>query len=165
MSTINDYIASSNNSINDNKYNAKKARSTIHQLKQLLRPLLALVKKTSRKNTYKKSPQPSFYIEENNENDQNAANELLEQRIFEEIDSCDEYSAVPVYNSNGMDIVPVVRGQHYIPVHFARTEAGTFFWTSFSSADSDICYASDKYAVSENQVPECQVPCDRWAQA
>lgn len=163
MSSINDYIAASNNSINDNKHNARKARSKIHQIKQLLKPLLAFVKKN--KNSYKKSPQPSYFIDETSENDQNLANELLEQRIFEEIDSCPEFSGVPVYTSEGnMDVVPVIRGHHYIPVHFAKTEAGTFFWTSMSAADSDICYASDKFAT-EHQVPECQVPCDRWGQA
>lgn len=167
MSSINDYIAASNNSVNDNKHNAQKARSKIHQIKQLLKPLIAFVKK-NRKNSYKKSPQPSYFMDEtadSSENDQNLANELLEQRIFKEIDCCPEYSGVPIYTSEGtLDVVPVIKGHHYIPVHFAKTETGTFFWTSMCSADSDICYTSDKYAT-EHQLPECQVPCDRWAQA
>lgn len=162
MSTYNDYI-DSNNSINDNMYNAKKARSTAHQIKQLLKPILCLLKKNkSKKISYKKEAQPEYYIDECEDNLQN---EMLENRIFEEIDCCGEYSAVPVYGNDHMEILPIVREQKFIPVHFARTEAGTFFWTSVSSADCDISCVGDKNAYSEYQVPEIQVPCDRWAQA
>lgn len=162
MSSFNDYVACSNNSINDNVLNAKKVRrSTSHQLKQLLKPFFALIKKN--KNTYRKSPQPEYFDE--SEIDQNTANELLEARIFEEIDDCEYGAAVPVYRNGTMDIVPVFRGQNYIPVHFAKTEAGTFFWTSMMGADSDIRTHGDKNAFSEHQLPSLQVPCDRWAQA
>lgn len=163
MSSFNDYVASSNNSINDNKYNAKKARSTTHQIKQLLKPVLSLLKKNkNKKNSYRKQAQPEYYIDEC---EQNMANEILENRIFEEIDCCDECSAVPVYTSGHMEILPVIREHRYIPVHFARTEAGTFFWTSVTAADSDISCDGDKNAYSEYQTPQIQVPCDRWAQA
>lgn len=165
MSFYNDYVVASNNSINENNLNAKKARSTKHQLKQLLKPLIAVIKK-NKKNSYKKNAQPEFYNDEcGSEIEDNFANELLEARIFEEIDSCDEFSAVPVYNNGTMDIVPVFRGQNYIPVHFAKTEAGTFFWTSMMGADSDISCHGDKNPITEHQRPELQVPCDRWAQA
>lgn len=163
MSTFNDYVASSNNSINDNMYNARKARSTIHQIKQLLKPVLRLIKKNkTKKNTYKKQVQPEYFIDEC---DQNQANELLEERIFQEIDCCQDYSAVPVYHDGRMDILPVIKEHKYIPVHFAKTEAGTFFWTSISAADSDISCVGDKNATTFYQQPEIQVPCDRWAQA
>lgn len=163
MSTFNDYIASSNNSINENKYNMKKSRSTTHQIKELLKPVLSLLKKNkSKKNSYIKQQQPEYFIDEA---EQNNANEILENRIFEEIDSCDEFAAVPVYTNGRMEILPVMKEHHYIPVHFARTEAGTFFWTTVSSADSDIICAGDKNAYSEYQTPQIQVPCDRWAQA
>lgn len=162
----NDYVACSNNSINDNMVNAKKARSTSHQLKRLLKPIFALMKK-NKKNTYKKSPQPEYFNDEyESEIDQNIANELLEARIFEEIDNCDyDSAAVPVYRNGTMDIVPVFRGQKYIPVHFAKTEAGTFFWTSMVCPDSDIATYGDKNAYTQHQLPTLQVPCDRWAQA
>ncbi|GLV34814.1 ocho [Carabus blaptoides fortunei] len=165
MSSINDYVACSNNSINDNMYNTKKARSKIHKIKQLLKPVFAVLKRNSAKNTYRKTAQPEYYIDEEYENEQNLANEILEQRIFEEIDVCPDFAGVPVYSNGYMDVVPVSQGQQYIPVHFAKTDAGTFFWTSVSAADSDICYSSEKYATSEYQTPESQVPCDRWAQA
>lgn len=158
-----DYYASSNNSINENTINSKKARSSSHQIKKLIKPLLSVLRK-HKKNTYKKSPQPEFYNDECEINDNNA-NELLEQQIFEEIDSCDFDSAVPVYRNGHMDIIPVFRGQNYIPVHFAKTEAGTFFWTSMVGADCDISNVGDKNAISNQQTAELQVPCDRWAQA
>lgn len=162
MSTYNDLLVSSNNTINDNKLNAKKARSTAHQIKQLLRPILALLK-SHKKNTYKKSVQPDEF---ESEIEQNTANELLEARIFEEIDVCDDFSAaVPVYNEGHMDLLQVFRGQRYIPVHFARTEAGTFFWTSIVGPDCDISRSGDENPITHHQIPEIQVGCDRWAQA
>lgn len=160
---MNDYVISSNNSVNENSLNAKKARSTMHQIKRLLKSLLV---KRSSKRTAECGKQvccgDADYL---TEIEDNLANELLEARIFEEIDDCDEFAAVPVYNQGRMDIVPVYSGQKYIPVHFARTDAGTFFWTSVSSADSDISCLGDKNAITRRQLPELQVPCDRWAQA
>ncbi|XP_060522739.1 enhancer of split malpha protein-like [Cylas formicarius] len=157
---FNDYLVSSNNSVNDNKVNAKKAaRKPMHHIKKLIK---CVIGKHS-KNTYKKNPQPSYYVDE--EIDDNIANEILENEIFEEIDSCEEYSGVQVYNGSEIDVVRVTRGQRYVPVHFARTEAGTFFWTSVSSPDSDILKDGDDNAICQYQTPELQVACDRWAQA
>lgn len=98
------------------------------------------------------------------ESDQNDANELLESQILSEINTCGENQGVPVYyNQDTMEIIPIVRGQHYVPVHFAKTPAGTFFWTTMStSTDSDLCCNQSE---TENQLPEVQVPQDRWAQA
>ncbi|KAJ8927075.1 hypothetical protein NQ314_020502 [Rhamnusium bicolor] len=120
--------------------------------------------KKNNKNTYRKNPQPSYFVDENEIND-NIANEILENELFEEIDGCDDFAAVPVYDNGEMAILPVFRGQKYIPVHFARTEAGTFFWTSVSGPDADIACHGDKNAICKYQTPELQVPCDRWAQA
>ncbi|XP_018563161.1 enhancer of split malpha protein-like [Anoplophora glabripennis] len=155
-----EYIVSSNNSINDNKVNDKKAKSTIHQIKKLIKCVL----KKNNKNTFRKNPQPSYFLDEDEISD-NIANEILENEIFEEIDTCEEFSAVPVYDNGEIDILPVNRGQRYIPVHFARTEAGTFFWTSISGPDADIASVGDKNAICNYQTPELQTPCDRWAQA
>ncbi|CAH1116231.1 unnamed protein product [Phaedon cochleariae] len=150
-----------NNSINDNKVNDRKTKSPMHQIKKLIKCVL----RRSNKNTYVKSPQPTYFLEEDEVSD-NIANEILENEIFEEIDHCEDFSAVPVYNESGeMDFLPVERGQRYIPVHFARTEAGTFFWTSVAGPDSDICCRGDKNAICNYQTAELQVPSDRWAQA
>lgn len=150
-----------NNSINDNKLNDRKSKSTLRQIKNLIKCVL----RKNNKNTYVKSPQPNYYFDEEDEVSDNFANEILENEIFEEIDGCDDFAAVPVYENGHMEFLPVTRGQRYIPVHFAKTEAGTFFWTSISHPDSDIAYAADKNAICNYQTPEVQVPCDRWAQA
>ncbi|KAJ8956641.1 hypothetical protein NQ318_013995 [Aromia moschata] len=155
-----EYSVSSNNSINDNKVNDKKARSPMHQIKRLIKCVL----KRGDKNTYRKQPQPSYFVDEDEIAD-NIANEILENEIFEDIDACEELAAVPVYEDGEMELMPVARGQRYIPVHFARTEAGTFFWTSMAGPDTDISCHGDKNAISYYQTPELQVPCDRWAQA
>lgn len=166
MSCHCDFYASSNNSINENHLNAKKARSASHQIKKILKPIFDVIRK-NKKNTYKKSPQPEFYksSEDCSEIDDNFANELLEQQIFDDIDACEFSSAVPVYRNGHMDIIPVFRDQNYIPVHFAKTEAGTFFWTSMVGPDSDISCHGDHNAITNGQIPEIQVGCDRWAQA
>lgn len=156
----NDYIVSSNNSINENCTNAKKARSTLHQLKRLLKSLV-----TKKTKFYDEKQVPADYYPSESEVDDNLANELLEARLFEEIDECEDFAAVPVYHQGKMDVVPVYRGQRFVPVHFARTEAGTFFWTSLSVADSDISSCGDRNAITKRQLPELQTPCDRWAQA
>ncbi|ENN70557.1 hypothetical protein YQE_12732, partial [Dendroctonus ponderosae] len=157
MNFNNDYLVSSNNSINDNKVNAKKvARNPMHQIKRMIKCILM----KSKKNTYKGTAQPSYFNDE--EIQDNLANEILENEIFEEIDCCEDFAAVPIYHESGTEILPIVRGQRYIPVNFARTEAGTFFWTSVASADSDIVKNN---AISSHQVPELQVAVDRWAQA
>lgn len=148
-----------NNSINDNKVNDRKSKSAIHQIKKLIKCVL----KKNNKVSYVNVPQPCYF--DDAEVNDNIANEILENEIFEDIDKCDEFAAVPVYINGEMDILPVRRGQRYIPVHFARTDAGTFFWTSVTGPDSDIAYEGDKNAICSYQTPELQTPCDRWAQA
>ncbi|XP_018335174.1 enhancer of split malpha protein-like [Agrilus planipennis] len=162
MSSYYDYVIASNNSVNDNKLNAKKARSMSHQFKQLLKPLFGALKKNN-KNLEIEQQQTHYYT---TEVEDNAANEALEQRLFEEIDCCGDFAGVPVFNSNGhLEVIPVARGQRYIPVHFAKTEAGTFFWTTVTTPDHDIVSIGDKNAICCHQEAELQVPCDRWAQA
>ncbi|XP_022916285.1 enhancer of split malpha protein-like [Onthophagus taurus] len=147
---------------NENQLNAKKARSTVHQLKQLIKSFL----RKKKSSTYKKEDEPDFFGDNASEIDDNLANELLEARIFEEIDNCNEFSAVPVYENGKMEILPIARGQKYVPVNFARTEAGTFFWTSMhNGADCDISTYGDYNAISRGQMAQIQVPQDRWAQA
>jgi len=78
--------------------------------------------------------------------DENAANEKLAQLAQEQEMETEE------------DI--------YVPVRFARTEAGTFFWTTnlqpVASVDADLlqpayCYSSEQHPFMQYQ--------DRWAQA
>lgn len=78
--------------------------------------------------------------------DENAANEKLAQLAQEQEMDTEE------------DI--------YVPVRFARTEAGTFFWTTnlqpVASVDADLLQPA--YCYSNQQHPFMQYQ-DRWAQA
>lgn len=58
----------------------------------------------------------------------------------------------------------------YVPVRFARTDAGTFFWTTnlspavtmSPSSDEDLIHPA--FCMSHGQSPQLQFQ-DRWAQA
>lgn len=180
----NEYIIASNNSINDNKYNAQKmAKTPSHKLRRMLKPILRMLRQKTAKPaaaTIKKSDddysaeydnQKNFSIESayqhnncSSECDDNSANEELESRIFSEIDQCSSDAAVYVYNSNDeYELQSVERDQKYVPVHFARTEAGTFFWTTIQRpVDCDLVQPT--YCTSAFQQPELQYG-DRWVQA
>ncbi|XP_011648204.1 uncharacterized protein LOC105434239 [Pogonomyrmex barbatus] len=152
------------NELNDNLYNLKmsedkavsgrKSRRMLKPLKPLLR---MLKKRTSR---YVKSnkrqeavPQVGIFTEEIE--NQNNANEALERRLLQELRDAEEGAAITVCLDGQMTVVPVVPGQCYVPVHFAHTHAGDFYWTTLSMADRDLCYK--ERAFSQYQLPEVQV--------
>jgi Enhancer of split M4 family len=156
-----DYTMSSVNSINENIYNAQKlAKSPKYRLRKIFKPILKMLlqktKKTN-KNVCKcqRSPFDSYdYASEISDND---SNETLETRILDEIRDCSDDSAVYVYGDEDQ-LVPVSRTQTFVPVHFARTETGTFFWTTFDDK-------SERYA-EELQLPRLHLNRqDRWIQA
>lgn len=150
----NEYIVATNNSINENKYNTEKMKNS--GFKALLKPLLKMIKKTTKR-------VPAKTCDTRFEDEQNASNEELERKIVE--DSCRSGAAFLVYNEDDTcDIVPVTPENFYVPVHFARTEAGTFFWTAVSKQDADFTAA---HCYTECQTAEQQHPIfqDRWVQA
>ncbi|CAK1587104.1 unnamed protein product [Parnassius mnemosyne] len=152
----NEYIISTNNSINENKYNSDKVKNS--GLKALLKPLMKIIKKTTKRTPVKACD--TCY-----ESEQNSSNELLVRKIYEEMDSCQSGAAFFVCNQDeSYDLVPVAREDFYIPVHFARTDAGTFFWTAISKNEADFAAAS---CYTECQTAEQQYPVfqDRWVQA
>lgn len=167
----NEYIIASNNSINDNKYNTEKmAKSSSYKIKRILKPILRMLRQKSKK-------QKTELVYDNQKNasvescddfwaseiDDNSANEELESRIFREIDQCQDNAAVYVYENDDFEIQPVQRDQRFVPVHFARTEAGTFFWTTMQKpADYDLVQPT--YCCSAYQQPQLQFG-DRWVQA
>jgi hypothetical protein len=150
-----DYSMTSVNSINENIYNAQKqAKTSKYRLRKIFKPLLKILlqkgKKTNKTscNCNKNSSFDSYDYASDND-----ANETLETRILEEIRS--ENSSIYVYDSEEQ-LVPVNKTQTFVPVHFARTNAGTFFWTTFDESER----------FSDDQLPELQHNrFDRWIQA
>lgn len=153
----NEYIIATNNSINENKYNSEKMKNS--GIKALLKPLMKIIKKTTKRNV------PAKIVETSFEADENASNEALERKIYDEMETCQPGAAFLVYNQDSTcNLVPVTREDFYIPVHFARTEAGTFFWTTVAKTEADFATA---HCYTECQTPEQQYPVyqDRWVQA
>lgn len=155
-----EYSMSSNNSINENIYNAQKqAKTPKYRLRQIFKPILKMLLQKGKKTNKRacRCQNSSFdsydYATEISDND---SNETLETRILDEIRDCGNDSAVYVYGDEDR-IVPINRSQTYVPVHFARTEAGTFFWTTFD--DKSECFTNDQLPpLNGHQF-------DRWIQA
>ncbi|XP_034940780.1 uncharacterized protein [Chelonus insularis] len=158
--TVN-HVFECENELNDNLYNIKmsgnkKRSSPSHKVRKILKPLLRLLKSKSYKLTrrYQKAePQAEIFTEE--VDNQNNCNEALEQRLLADLANAEEGAAITVCLDGQMTVVPVVPGQCYVPVHFAHTRAGDFYWTTITLADSDLCYK--ERAFSQNQLPEMQV--------
>ncbi|XP_011175165.1 uncharacterized protein LOC105207419 [Solenopsis invicta] len=152
------------NELNDNLYNLKmsedkavKSRKSRRMLKPL-KPLLRMLKKHTgsyikNKKRQEAVPQVGIFTEEIE--NQNNANEALERRLLQELKDAEEGAAITVCLDGQMTVVPVVPGQCYVPVHFAHTHAGDFYWTTLSLADRDLCYK--ERAFSQYQLPEVQV--------
>lgn len=158
-----DYSLSSVNSHNENIYNTQKLeKSSKYRLRRIFKKILKKFIKNTSKKSSKQLCKCRNTTTTNNSYDfeseicDNSANETLETRILDEIRDCGDNSAVFVYGENEF-LVPVNKSQPYVPVHFARTEAGTFFWTSLKN-NNNSCTAE--------QLPELrQTQYDRWVQA
>ena len=166
---------SSNNSINENKYNNEKLMksSAAYKIKKILKPIVQLLKNKKALKQQEKNRQSKYISYSssnicddywiNDESYDNSANEKLEAQIMDEVQQSHENAAIFVFNDNAMEIMPVHQEEFYVPVHFARTAAGTFFWTAISrEADCDLVQPTSCY--SDYQVPQ-QAYADRWAQA
>ncbi|EDS38481.1 conserved hypothetical protein [Culex quinquefasciatus] len=151
--------------INENKYNNEKLMksSPVYKLKKILKPIAALLKSKKQSKKQEQSyyiPEPSFVPDYEYDNSEN---ERLESQLLAEISECHTNAAIYVYEDQQVQILPVQPEEQFVPVHFARTEAGTFFWTTVSrEADSDLVQPCQCY--SDHQLPQ-QEFCDRWAQA
>ncbi|XP_037938202.1 enhancer of split malpha protein [Teleopsis dalmanni] len=138
--------------------------TAMRSLKKLIKPLLRIIKKKQLlKKTLAEVQQQNAYnssledmrkdpVAANAIND-NLANEALEQLIYDEIRHCGDNAAVIVQQGQDQHVLPVDRKQEFIPVHFARTSNGTFFWTS-----TDI-------QRQRQQELELRQHLDRWGQA
>jgi len=181
----NEYIISSNNSINENTLNDQKfKRSPSYRLKKFLKFLmgkpnanksLGTTKLTTTKTlckckNYSYEDEEEHYDDEyiynyDAEIDNNQFNEELEARIIDEIEQCEENSAIYVYDDeDNCNLTPVYNDEVYVPVHFARTQEGTFFWTTTQRIDNDLI--DSKSCTSSGQLPLQQSDTyDRWVQA
>lgn len=151
-----------NNSIYKNQtftiYKSSKV-SPSRRLKNMLKPILKSVFKSK---AAKQLPKRSSYIacEEkeaefewlNNDMD-NLANEQLENCLIEQVKQSEENAAIIVIKEDGSrHLQAMEKDDFYVPVHFARTEAGTFFWTSLQRE------TIEPFHIEWNFL-------DRWAQA
>lgn len=182
----NEYIISSNNSINENTLNDQKfKRSPSYRLKKFLKFLMGkpngnkslgtTTLKTTKtvckcKNYSYEDEEEQFYDDDyiynySAEIDHNQFNEELESRIIDEIQHCGDDSAIYVYDEeDNCHLTPVHSDEVYVPVHFARTQEGTFFWTTTQRIDSDLIDSKD--CTSNRQLPVQQSDSyDRWVQA
>lgn len=159
---------SSHEELNDNIFNLKlsssncnKKTTAARRARKILKPLLRLLKKRTsssishkvKSDQQKAVPQSEIFTEE--VDNQNNSNEALEQRLLAGLQGAEEGAAITVCLDGQMTVVPVVPGQCYVPVHFAHTHAGDFYWTTLSLDDNDLCYK--ERAFSQNQLPEMQV--------
>lgn len=159
MSTYaSDYSMESINSINENIYNAQKQqKSSKYRLRKIFKPILKMLLQKNKKCQCKNTSTDSY--DYSSEIFDNASNETLETRIMDEIRDCKENSAVIMYGENEDYLMKVDREQTFVPVHFARTDTGTFFWTSFSN--QGFCHQEESV-----QLPQLHFhKYDRWIQA
>lgn len=158
MSYSSEYSMTSVNSINENIYNAQKqAKSPKYRLRKIFKPILRmLLQKGKKTNKHACHCNKNSSIDSYDYASENDANETLETRILDEIRDCGDNSAIYVYGEEDQ-LVPVNRNQSFVPVHFARTNAGTFFWTTFDGKSE--CYSDDQLPQLQNNT------FDRWIQA
>lgn len=90
------------------------------------------------------------------ENNQNADIESESENMVNECRS-EIFSAHNLEDYELSDVLP-------IPVHFMRTDQGTFFWTTATDIAADNDLAEPLYCCTTNQVAVNQMQ-DRWAQA
>ncbi|XP_067620017.1 enhancer of split malpha protein [Eurosta solidaginis] len=165
-------------SINNTQIAQSSKHKSSYSIKRVLQTLFRnkaqqQMKKLQRRQKVQQQCQRLWNSLESLESLENLRNaQMEEQHFYEEIEdnSANEKLAELVYDAaQEQDI--------YVPVRFARTEAGTFFWTtnlqpvlsSFTpiAADEDLLQPS--YCYSNAQYPQIQYPHayeqDRWAQA
>ncbi|XP_053657782.1 enhancer of split malpha protein-like [Anopheles marshallii] len=175
---VNNAACSSNNSINENRYNSEKLAksSAVYRLKKILKPLVTLLKSKSKAQSVKSCSGNSAYVDQRRSivsyiddfdcDYDNSANERLEAELVAELEQCHATdAAILVLEDQQLRLQPVLPEELYVPVHFARTEAGTFFWTTMPAREVDEDLIQPAHCYSEEQQYAQQAYGDRWAQA
>uniref|UniRef100_A0A182WG59 Enhancer of split malpha protein n=1 Tax=Anopheles minimus TaxID=112268 RepID=A0A182WG59_9DIPT len=174
---VNNAACSSNNSINENRYNSEKLAksSAVYRLKKILKPLVTLLKSKSKAQSVKQCSNSAYvdqrrsiisYIDDFDCDYDNSANERLEAELVAELEQCHATdAAILVLEDQQLRLQPVLPEELYVPVHFARTEAGTFFWTAMPAREVDEDLIQPAHCYSEEQQYAQQAYADRWAQA
>uniref|UniRef100_A0A182K333 Enhancer of split malpha protein n=1 Tax=Anopheles christyi TaxID=43041 RepID=A0A182K333_9DIPT len=167
--------ACSNNSINENRYNSEKLAksSAVYRLKKILKPLVTLLKSKSKTQSVKSTSAQVdqrrsiiSYIDDFDCDYDNSANERLEAALVAELEQCHATdAAILVLEDQQLRLQPVLPEELYVPVHFARTEAGTFFWTAMPAREVDEDLIQPAHCYSEEKQYAQQAYADRWAQA
>uniref|UniRef100_A0A182MYP6 Enhancer of split malpha protein n=1 Tax=Anopheles dirus TaxID=7168 RepID=A0A182MYP6_9DIPT len=171
--------ASSNNSINENRYNSEKLAksSAVYRLKKILKPLVTLLKSKSKSQQQQSAKRASAYavdqrrsivsyIDDFDCDYDNSANERLEAELVAELEQCHAAdAAILVLENQQLHLQPVLPEELYVPVHFARTEAGTFFWTAMPAREVDEDLIQPAHCYSEEPQYAQRAFADRWAQA
>uniref|UniRef100_A0A1A9WRJ3 Enhancer of split malpha protein n=1 Tax=Glossina brevipalpis TaxID=37001 RepID=A0A1A9WRJ3_9MUSC len=118
-------------------FNIQKFKvSPARRLKNLLKPVFKFIfkakaQRNAKRNSYIASVEKDCELECLNSGLDNMANEELENRLLEEVLCSEEGNAIIVCNgSDSGQLQMVDKENFYVPVHFARTDNGTFFWTS-----------------------------------
>lgn len=125
-------------------------KSTTYTIKKMLKTLFK-----------KQKQQETLFIEfnenmQNEEMNENVINEKLSEFVLDHFHN--EYQ----HEDDEEEV--------YVPVRFARTQAGTFFWTTNLSPSVSMSPSSDTdliqpaFCMSNGQSPQLQFQ-DRWAQA
>ncbi|ALC43815.1 Ocho [Drosophila busckii] len=138
----------------------------MRNLKKLVKPLLRLMKKKQLLRKTLAEVQSQNEINSSLEDMRkdpivscdNLANEQLEQLLYNDLRQCPSNAAMIVQQGQQQRIVPVHSNQTFIPVHFARTSNGTFFWTS---VDAPAC----RQQQQQQQELQQRERLDRWVQA
>uniref|UniRef100_T1H7L6 Uncharacterized protein n=1 Tax=Megaselia scalaris TaxID=36166 RepID=T1H7L6_MEGSC len=109
--------------------NTKRSKvSASRRIKNYLKPVLGKMFKS-------KEPKRNSYVEVTKAMtgwmNMNMANEDIENRIIEEVQSLPDDAAIFIINEDGDQTLQYINKDKFtVPVHFAQTESGTLFWTS-----------------------------------
>lgn len=135
----------------------KSKVSPSRRIKNMLKPVLGRIFKSKaekpKRSSYIASEEKESEFDWLNNDMDNMANEHLENRLIDELQHSESGEAIVVINEDGSRQLQLVdKDNMYVPVHFARTNAGTFFWTSIQKE------SIEPYQIEWNFL-------DRWAQA